>query len=220
VKSDNCFKTLTPDDGVAWAYTAAKELRFQRKVPGGKEEIEWTLHGHNVEGTPGFYVVEFVRTLEEKVLDALTMGVPDYGAPVGEDGKPPLKPLVDMPGAPSDPAVRRRLFQYVLTSPLKQSGGDLSPTLRTKVSYEVATVEGNADQEVISLGCTLLNADSEPGADGKRVPVPIEEQLKFVGPHTRAVLIAKVNPLKLMPKQICLTMDVMTLLVKPNGTSA
>lgn len=192
------YKTVTAGDGVEWAYQAQQDSAFERRNPGGKLNVQITMHEHDQPGTQGYYLYNFIMGLYKNCIDGLVNGVPDYND-LDENGQPKIVQPTTLPGAANNKEQLKNMFEMCLQPPIRQEGS-YPPNLKMKVRYGVMG-------GTLKLGADVLDYAREGAA--RYTPVSPAQQLQLFKPKSRGVFMFKINPLQFVkPTEINMTIDV------------
>ena len=207
---DRKFKTVENPMDTQWAWAEQNSSGIQRTKPGGKAQIQLTLHDYDTPGTQGYYAWVWINNVIEQIVKGLVHGVPDMDQK-DEQGQPKIVPAVtDKNGLPEDPEQQAIFFRRMITPPTLPVDGQYPPALKTKIRYGISK-NGGIDT-IILPGTEVINAETkEKVAEGR--------ELELLKKKTRGVWVVKINPLQLKQKEINLTIDVVLLMAMPPSQS-
>jgi hypothetical protein len=207
---DHKFKSVEGPFDTQWAWADQQTSTFQRKQPGGKGQVQLTLHEYDVPGTPGYFTWIWINNVIDNIVDGLVNGVADLEQ-LDENGKPKIVPVYDdTAGLPTDPEQLAVFYRRMITPPTLPVEGTYPPALKTKIRYGIQKIGGT--------DCITLPGTEVRNADGN-IKQPIGSELDILKKKTRGVWVVKINPLQLKNKEINLTIDVVLVMAMPPSQS-
>ena len=188
------FKKVLNAKDVQWAW-AEQQQNSKSKEPGGKVQLQLTLHEHDKPGTQGFYAWQWINGVVQRIVDGFVNGTPDESR-LDANGKPTIvQPVTDTTNVPDGADNKRKYYLDKMTLPFQQPQGQYPPSLKTKIRYVIRN-----DTLVFP------NTKVVDGVTGSTVPAGSE--LDYITPRARGIWIVKIGPLQLRPKEINLSIDV------------